>query len=142
MIYICYKATLGRGDEYSWDGNIFYMPCSKEIKIENHDVKKEIQVSMCSMEYYSTFKAEWNGHFMVLKEGKLKIPDDLKKYIEYPIKYIEIQPEYFEKFENNSTTKLYCIDRDTLEINKTYNLSGEIMKVNNSKPVMEVTINK
>src|ERR1035437_9351421 len=35
MIFICLKATFGRGPEYPWDGNIFYMPCSKVITIEN-----------------------------------------------------------------------------------------------------------
>ena len=93
------------------------------------------------MEYNSEFKATWDGQFMKIEEGELKIPTDLKEYIKYPIDMIEIEPELGNYIIGESERKPRFVT-DTLRINKTYNLEGEIVRIDNSIPVIQVRINK
>jgi hypothetical protein len=93
------------------------------------------------MEYNSEFKAIWDGQFMKIEEGELKIPNDLKEYIKYPIDIIEIEPELGNHIIGQSERKPKFVT-DTLRLNRVYNLEGEIVKINNSRPVMQVRINK
>lgn len=135
------KATIWRGHEYQWNGSIFYLPCPTNIKVENQDIKKELLIQMCSMEYDSKFNGVWDGQKIVIKEGKIKIPSDLDKYIKRPISTVNIEPEFTEQFENENAIKDYWFQKDTLKTNRIYNLQGEIMEIKNGIPIMKVRIN-
>ena len=139
-IWICLRATLWRDSAYPWNGSISYLPCPTEIKIKNDDLEKTLLVTMCSMDYNSEFKAKWDGQFMKIEEGELKIPTDLKEYIKYPIDFIEIEPEPENERIGESVTRPRFL-ADTLRLNRTYNLEGEIIGIKNSRPVVEVRIN-
>lgn len=141
-IYISLKATIWRGGEYSWNGSIFYLPCPTKIIIENEKEEKELLVRMCTMEYYSDLTAIWNGQEMKDLKGEIKIPDQLKKYIDYPIKSIFIQSDYNNRVDNGDIKKVYNFELDTLKVNNEYKLSGEIIKIVNSKPVFIMRIKK
>ncbi len=140
-IWVCLRATLLRDSEYPWNGSIFYLPCPTEIQIKNGGLGQRLLITMCSMEYNSEFKATWHGQFMKIEEGELKIPTDLKEYIKYPIDMIEIEPELGNYIIGESERKPRFVT-DTLRINKTYNLEGEIVRIDNSIPVIQVRINK
>jgi len=140
-IWVCLRATLLRDSEYPWNGSIFYLPCPTEIQIKNGGLGQRLLITMCSMEYNSEFKATWDGQFMKIEEGELKIPTDLKEYIKYPIDMIEIEPELGNYIIGESERKPRFVT-DTLRINKTYNLEGEIVRIDNSIPVIQVRINK
>jgi hypothetical protein len=140
-IWICLRATFWRDSAYPWNGSVFYLPCPTEINIKNGDLEKRLLITMCSMEYNSEFKAIWDGQFMKIEEGELKIPNDLKEYIKYPIDTIEIEPELGNHIIGQSERKPKFVT-DTLRLNRVYNLEGEIVKINNSRPVTQVRINK
>lgn len=140
-ILIALKATIWRGNEYKWNGSIFYLPCSTNIMIDNQDLKKELLIQMCSMEYDSKFSGVWNGQKMTIKNGEIQIPDELEKYINRPIKTVEIDPEYWENYENDIIDKEYSFDKDTLKLNEIYNFQGEIVGIRNNIPVMKVKMN-
>lgn len=61
LIWIILMATIWRGSEYSWNGEIFYIPCRTEIKIESEKRNTKEILTMCSMTYYSDFTGTWNG---------------------------------------------------------------------------------
>ena len=92
------------------------------------------------MDYNSEFKATWDGQIMKIEEGELKIPTDLKEYINHPIDIIEIEPELGNHIIGESERKPRFVT-DTLKLNKTYNLEGEIVRINNSIPVIQARIN-
>lgn len=140
-IWIGLRATLWRDSAYPWNGSVFYLPCPTEIKITDNEWEKTLLITMCSMEFNSEFKATWDGQFMKFEEGALKIPTELKEYIRYPINIIEIQPEQENKIIGESITKPRFVT-DTLRLNKTYNLEGEIVRINKARPVVQVRINK
>jgi hypothetical protein len=139
-IWICLRATLWRGSEYSWNGSLFYLPCPTEIKIKDIESEKTLLITMCSMEFNSEFRATWDGQFMKIEEGELKIPTELKEYIRYPINIIEIEAEPGNQIIGESVTKPRFLI-DTLRLNKTYNLEGEIIGINKARPVVQVRIN-
>ena len=95
---------------------------------------------MCSMEYNSEFKATWDGEFMKLEDGELKIPTELREHIRYPISIIEIEAQPGNHIIGESLAKPRFLI-DTLELNKIYNLEGEIVGVNKARPVVQVRIN-
>ena len=84
-IWICLKVTLWRDSAYPWNGSIFYLPCPTEIKINDNEFEKKLLITMCSMEFNSEIKATWDGQFMKIEEGEIKIPAELIEYIRYPI---------------------------------------------------------
>lgn len=92
------------------------------------------------MEFNSEFKATWDGEFMKIEEGELKIPTELKEHIRYPINIIEIVAEPGNQIIGESVTKPRFLT-DTLKLNKAYNLEGEIVGINKARPVVQVRIN-
>jgi hypothetical protein len=140
-IWICLRATLWRDSAYPWNGSIFYLPCPAEVRIKNGDLEKKLLITMCSMEYNSEFKATWDGQFMKIGEGAIKIPNELQEYIKYPIDIIGIEPE-LENYIIGEVDRKPRFTTDTLRLNTTYNLEGEIVRINNSIPVIQVRINK
>ncbi len=141
MILIALKATIWRGHQYQWNGSIFYLPCPTNIKIENKDIKTEALIQMCSLEYESKFSGIWDGQKMTIKDGEIQIPAELERYIKRPISAVEIEPEFWDKFENDNVIKEYRFDKDTLKTNETYSFQGEIVEIRNNIPVMKVIIN-
>jgi hypothetical protein len=139
-IWICLGATLWRGSEYPWNGRVFYLPCPTEVTVKDGDLEKRLLITMCSMEYNSELKAMWDGQFMKMVGGELKIPSDLREYIDYPIDIIDIKPESENQIVGELVAKPRFIT-DTLKIGNTYNLEGEIIGIINSRPLVEVRIN-
>jgi len=92
------------------------------------------------MEFNSELRATWDGQFMRIEEGELKIPTELKEYIRYPINTIEIEAEPGNQIIGESVTKPRFL-MDTLRLNRTYNLEGEIIGINKARPVVQVRIN-
>jgi hypothetical protein len=140
-IIVSLKATIWRGHEYKWNGSIFYLPCPTDITVDNQDIQKKLLIQMCSMDYESKFRGVWDGQKMIIKEGEIQIPSDLEKYIKRPILAVEIEPEFWEKSENDNVIKEYLFEKDTLKANKIYNLQGEIVGIKNNIPIMKVIIN-
>jgi len=140
-ILLSLKATIWRGQEYRWNGNIFYLPCATNIKVDNAELQKNLLVQKCSMEYDSEFSGFWDGQKILFKDGQIKIPKDLEKYIKVPISSIEIEPELYEKFENDTVIKKFWFNKDTLKENEIYNFRGEIVEIRNKIPVIKVIIN-
>ncbi|MCL2651169.1 MAG: hypothetical protein FWD60_09135 [Candidatus Azobacteroides sp.] len=139
LVLFVLQATIWRGGEYPWNGEIFYIPCRTLIKIENDDKEKEVIITMCSMEYHSYFVGTWDGKQMTIKEGeegKIKIPEKLEKYIKRPIAKVEITPELKLSYIPDD----YFFDKDTLKINQDYIFSGEVMAIRNYKPVIKGVI--
>lgn len=93
------------------------------------------------MDYDSKFSGVWDGQKMTIKDGEIQIPSDLEKYINRPILAVEIEPEFWEKYENDNVIKEYRFDKDTLKANEIYYLQGEIVEIRNNIPVMKVIIN-
>lgn len=139
-IFISLKATIWRGGEYSWNGSLFYLPCPTEIEIKNRKIEKEILIRMCSMEYYSKFSGKWNGKEIEEINGEVKIPEELKKYIKYPINKILLQSASYDQFEGDNFKKKYYFKVDSLKLNKEYNLVGEVTQIINGKPMFKVKI--
>lgn len=140
-ISIALKATIWRGHEYQWNGSVFYLPCPTNIKIDNQNIQKKLLIQMCSMDYYSKFRGVWDGQKMTIIDGEIRIPGELEKYVKRPISVVEIEPEFWEKFENDIIIKEYRFDKDTLKVKEIYNLKGEIMEIRNDIPVIKVIIN-
>ncbi|NJO92901.1 MAG: hypothetical protein HC831_30980 [Chloroflexia bacterium] len=69
-VLIILNATIWRGNEYSWNGSIFYLPCPTEIKVNNQNTEKELLITMCSMDYYSEFSGTWDGNFLTIEMEK------------------------------------------------------------------------
>jgi hypothetical protein len=88
------------------------------------------------MEYYSEFKATWDGRFMKIEEGNLRIPNDPKEYIQYPIEIIEIERALRNQIIGESLIKPRFVT-DTPRL-KRHSLRGEIIGTNNSRPVVQV----
>jgi hypothetical protein len=139
-IWICLRATLWRDSAYPWNGSVFYLPCPTEIKIKNGNSERTLLITMCSMEYNSEFKAVWDGQLMKIIEGELKIPSDIREYIDYPIDIVEIKPEPGNQIIGEPEARPRFVT-DTLRMNKVYNLEGEIIGIKDSRPVVEVRIN-
>ena len=141
VVWIILMATVWRGVEYSWNGEIFYTPCRTEVQIENGERKQKKVLSMCSMTYYSDFVGTWNGKELERVSGEIKIPFELRKYMDHPIERVFIEPDYLNRFENGVATKVYRFELDTLKVNREYKLEGEIYKIVDRKPVIRARIN-
>lgn len=134
-------ATIGRGSQYKWNGQLFYMPCATEIKIENTTYKESVTIKMCSMEYYSKLTGTWDGEYMNITDGEVKIPRELNKQLDFPIKKIEIE------FSSNDEKKAiadgsYYFNKNVLIINKPYTFQGEISAIKNRVPVFTAKMSK
>jgi hypothetical protein len=114
-ILIFLKATIWRESQYPWNGHIFYLACPTNIKVENQEIKTELLIQMCSMEYDSKFNGIWNGQKVTIKEGDIQIPSNLERYIKRPISATFIEPDVWERFENDSLFKDSQFNKDTLE---------------------------
>lgn len=136
-VYFMLKATIFRGPEYSWKGDFFYIPCRTEIQIESDDVEV---ISMCSMVYDSKFSAIWDGDKMLVIDGNIQIPPNLIEHVSLPIKSVYIEPGYWEKVGDEEIIREYKFDSDTLIRDKKYTLSGELIRILDTKPVMEVRL--
>ena len=141
-VFLSLQATIWRGNEYSWNGSIFYLPCPTKIIIKNQKEKKELLITMCSMQYNSSFTATWNGKEMENIKGEIKIPDPLKEYVNYPIKNILIQSYLNHTFEDKSSNGYSNFKKETLSVDKEYILLGEVIKIVDSKPMFKVKIKK
>ncbi|MBX2958752.1 MAG: hypothetical protein KF732_02240 [Flavobacteriales bacterium] len=138
LVFGCLKATVFRGHEYQWNGSIFYLPCSTEIEIKNEKKTTTKLVSMCTGDYFSEFKAEWDGKFMIIIEGELKIPEDLKEHLNFPISKVSICPTHPNSNYNNEI--IYNYDIDTLKMNSIYEIYGNIESINNHTPLIKASI--
>jgi c-di-AMP phosphodiesterase-like protein len=139
-ILIVLNATIWRGQEYRWNGSIFYLPCPTEITIENQEIEKEKLITMCTMDYYSEFSGNWNGQFVTIKAGDIKVPEELEEFIQRPITKVEIEPDFHEIFEDNGTRKEFDFNKDTLQTDIDYEFAGEIRAIRNEIPVIEARI--
>ena len=99
---IVLNATIWRGNEYRWNGSLFYLPCPTEIKVQNQDFEKNLLIQMCTMDYYSEFTGTWDGKYMTFKTGEIKLPKELEQYITRPINKVIIEPDSYETFENDN----------------------------------------
>ena len=135
---IVLNATIWRGHEYRWNGSIFYLPCPTEIKIDNGEIKKEELITMCSMDYYSEFSGNWNGQFVTINAGEIKVPEELEKFIQTPVTKVEIEPDFNELFVETGTKRDFDFKKDTLKRDIEYNFAGEIRAIRNEIPVMTV----
>lgn len=121
-IMICLKATIWRGSEYRWNGQLFYIPCLKEILIKKENFQETVAVSMCTGYYNSKILGKWNGNQFKVIKGNVEYPKEIKKYINLPIKLINIE-KMNEGVYGNSFVK------DTMKINMEYNIEGEVSKI-------------
>ncbi len=137
---IVLNATIWRGHEYRWNGSIFYLPCPTEIKINNREIKKEELITMCTMDYYSEFSGNWNGQFVTITKGDIKVPEELEEFIQKPITKVEIIPDFREIYEDNGIRKEFNFNKDTLQTKFDYEFAGEIRAIRNEIPVIEVRI--
>jgi hypothetical protein len=136
-VQICLAATIWRGQEYHWNGEIFYLPCPHYIGIKNKDVEKTIVVQMCTGDNNSEIVAIWNGKLMNVEGGTFLIPRKLKKYIKYPIEYITIESYYTQVLYKDND---YYFKSDTLQVGKKYLMEGEIEKIEYGIPTFRVFI--
>ncbi len=139
-VFIILFATIWRGSEYKWNGSIFYVPCPQKIVVDNQDIQKEILISMCSMDYYSEFTGSWNGQFLVINTGDIKIPKELKLYVKTPIAKIKIEPDVYEIYKNEGLKKEFNFNKDTLQINQQYKFSGEVQGIQNKILVIKAKV--
>ena len=142
LVFGSLQATLWRGSEYEWNGSIFYLPCPTEILLIKDRSKTNTLISMCTMNYYSEFTGDWDGEYLIITGGKLKIPDELKKYILLPIDKVRIDPSYASIYNNGTYKKYYYFATDNLHKNQTYKMAGEIRGVIDRVPIFEVRILK
>lgn len=91
------------------------------------------------MEYYSEFSGAWDGNFLTIENGEIKIPEELEKYIKRPIEKVKIEPDFHEIIESDKLTKEYYFNNDTLTLGK-YKFSGEISAIRDMIPVVKVRI--
>jgi hypothetical protein len=142
-ILIVLNATIWRGNEYKWNGQLFYLPCPSEITIDNQEIQKEELITMCTMDYYSKFSGNWNGQFISITSGSIKIPEELEDYIKRPINKVEIEPEYNDWHFMETGEKINLnFNKDTLQTSFNYELDGEIQAIRNEIPVIKVRIKK
>jgi len=142
-VFIILKATIWRGSEYRWNGSLFYLPCPTEIMIDNPETTKKELITMCSMVYYSEFSGTWNGQFVTIKVGKVKVPKELKEFIQQPITKVEIEPRFNEWHFSETGEKIdLSFNKDTLQTDLNYDFHGEIRAIRNKIPVLEVSIKK
>ena len=139
-ILIVLNATIWRGHEYKWNGSIFYLPCPTEITIDNQEIQKEELITMCTMDYYSEFSGNWNGQFVTITKGDIKVPEELEEFIQRPITKVEIEPDIREIYDDNEIRKEFKFKKDTLRQNMNYEFAGEIRAIRNEIPVIEVRI--
>lgn len=139
-ILIVLNATIWRGHEYRWNGSVFYLPCPKEITIDNKENKKEELITMCTTDYYSEFSGNWNGQYITINTDNIKVPEELEEFIQRPITKVEIVSEYREIYEDNEIRKKFKFNKDTLLTNMNYKFAGEIRAIRNEIPVIEVII--
>jgi len=141
-ILIALNATIWRGNEYRWNGSIFYLPCPTEIKIKNEAIEKKLLIQMCTGEYYSEFIGTWDGKQLIFKQGEVRIPKKLEKYIKRPITKVEIEPQtdYVYIYEDDKLIEKLCFNNDNLKVNKDYFFYGEIIEIKNYQPVIKGTI--
>jgi hypothetical protein len=140
IIWIISSATIWRGSEYSWNGEIFYVPCRTEIPIQNNGSNKKKILKMCTMEYYSHFTGIWNGKEIEIANGTIKVPEKLKPSLDYPITKILIQPAHYNQWKDGTETKIYRYNLDSLKKNGEYKLSGEIVKIIDRKPMIQARL--
>ena len=139
-ILIVLNATIWRGNEYRWNGQIFYLSCPTAITINNEEFQSEELITMCTMDYFSEFSGNWNGQFITITTGDIKIPKELEEFIQLPISKVEIEPEYNDWHFRDTGEKIdFNFNKDTLQTGVNYNLQGEIR---NKVPVIEVRIKK
>ena len=91
------------------------------------------------MEYYSEFNGTWDGKFLTIENGEIKIPEELEKYIKRPIEKVEIEPGFHELIESDKLTKEFYFNKDTLSFGK-YKFSGEISAIKDMIPIVKVRI--
>lgn len=139
-VFIILFATIWRGSEYKWNGSIFYVPCPQIIVVDNQDMQKEILISMCSMDYYSEFTGSWNGQFLIINTGDIKIPKELKLYVNTPITKVIIEPDVYEIYKNGDLKKEFNFNKDTLQINQQYKFSGEVQGIQNKILVIKAKV--
>ena len=140
-VLISLNATIWRGSQYSWNGSIFYLPCPTEIQIENDNFNKKLLIEMCTGYYDTEFVGVWGGTQAFIKEGQIKIPKKLEMYIKRPITKVGIEPDYWNKFnENFNEIQEPHFDKDTLKVGSSYTFDGEIVAVKNHQPIIRVTI--
>lgn len=130
-IITCLKATTWRGSNYPWNGQLFYIPCLKEVSIKNDKIDKTVSVTMCTGEFNSDFSGKWNGNYIELTKENILYPKELKKYITLPIKLTTIEIENEGIYGNP-------LSKDTLKINKEYHLRGKISRVINGIPTIKL----
>ncbi len=141
-IYLSLKATIWRGDEYEWNGQIFYLACPTNVKIKNSGKEKELVITMCSMQYNSKFSGTWNGTQMENLKGEIKIPDKLKKFINFPVEKIVIKPFSKINLDNVCTNGYSNFDEELLTKHNEYTFSGEVVEVIDYIPVFKVRMKK
>jgi len=142
-VFIVLKATIWRGHEYRWNGSLFYLPCPTEIMIDNPEITKEELITMCSMDYYSEFSGVWNGEFVTIKAGEIKVPKELEEFIQQPITKVEIEPRFNEWHFRKTGEKIDLnFNKDTLQTDLYYDFDGEIRAIRNKIPVIEVRLKK
>ncbi|QCD61601.1 hypothetical protein [Tenacibaculum maritimum] len=140
---IVLNATIWRGNEYKWNGQLFYLPCPTEITIYNQEIQKEELITMCTMDYYSKFSGSWNGQFVMINSGDIKLPKELEEFILQPITKVEIEPRFNEWHYRETGEKIEMnFDKDTLQTDLNYDFEGEIQAIRNKIPVIEVRIKK
>jgi len=139
-VLVTLNATIWRGPEYRWNGSIFYLPCPTNIKVQNQDIERDLLIQMCSMEYYSEFTGTWDGKYMTINEGEIKVPEEFDQYITRPIAKVEIEPDGYGTFNNNTVDVVFNFNPDTLMTSERYKITGEISAIRNAKPVMKVKI--
>ena len=140
VIWIVFMATIWRGSEHPWNGEIFYVPCRTEIQIDKNGSSETVVLSMCTMRYHSDFTGTWNGKEIENVEGEIKMPGKLRRHLDDPIEKILIQPAYTSHWESGVMTKKDRFKTDTLVVNKGYRLGGEICRIIDGKPVIEAII--
>lgn len=95
---------------------------------------------MCTMDYYSEFSGNWNGQFVTITKGDIKVPEELEEFIQRPITKVEIEPDIREIYDDNEIRKEFKFKKDTLRQNMNYEFAGEIRAIRNEIPVIEVRI--
>lgn len=135
--WLILSATIWRGSVFPWNGEIFFIPCRSEIRIDNGKQKIQETLSMCSMVHHSVFRGIWNGKEIEKVSGNIKIPEKLKKHLNYPIEKVFIEPVCLNRLENEVVKKVPLYNLDTLKIGSEYEISGEICKILNRKPIIQ-----
>ena len=142
-IYFWLKATIWRGPEYRWYGNLFYVPCPYEAPVINGIDTQYVLISMCTGDYEYTLIGKWNGRLINIESGVIQIPDKLKPFVKLPVKSVYIQAydlHYYDIHNNNIQNPEFIID--TLKKGKIYTLEGKLWGVKDHTPIIRATIRK